>query len=250
MIDKIQIIVLAAGHGQRMEDKELPKVLIPLEGKPIIQYLLAAIKESGVCQKPVIVIGEKAGEVKVALGPDYLYVFQEEQLGTGHAIACCRQQLEGKVKDIMVLYGDHPFISSTMIKNLTETHLKGGKILTMATVKVPDFKDWRQSFYDFGRIIKDDQGRVTQIVEKKDATPKQLEIKEVNPSYFCFKADWLWQNIDKLKNDNAQQEYYLTDLAGIACQQDQEIATMEIKPKEALGVNTAEQLELVKKLFA
>ncbi|MFA6410100.1 MAG: NTP transferase domain-containing protein [Candidatus Buchananbacteria bacterium] len=249
MEDKIQIVVLAAGFGKRMNNHDLPKVLIPFKGKPIISHLLLAIKESGVGQKPVIVIGQKSEMIKSALGPDYTYVFQAEQLGTGHAVSVTKSELEGKAENIMILYGDHPLVSSLMIKKLAAAHLANQKVLTMATVKVPDFSDWRQSFYDFGRIFRGDNKLVCQIIEKRDATQEQKEIKEVNPGYYCFQADWLWSNLDKLKNDNSQKEYYLTDLVGLACQQGKEIATVEIEPKEALGVNTAEQLALVEKMI-
>jgi len=249
MSEQIKIIILAAGHGKRMNNHELPKVCIPLDGQPIVKRLMKAIKDSGVCDKPVVVVGQKAELVKQALGPDYTYVNQSEQLGTGHAVMCAKDELVGKAENIMVLYGDHPLITAEMVNNLAKTHLAANTVLTMATVKVPDFSDWRASFYDFGRIIRDDSNKVCQIVEKKDADDAQKEIKEVNPSYLCFKADWLWDNLAKLKNDNAQKEYYLTDLVGLACQAGREIATVEIQPKEALGVNTAEQLELVSKLF-
>jgi len=242
---KIQVIVLAAGQGKRMGDKNLPKVLIPFKGVPIIKHLLAAVKNSGVCAKPVIVIGQQAEAVKKELGPDYIYIYQAQQLGTGHAVMSAQKELAGKVQNIMVLYGDHPLVTSTMIKKLTDVHLQQGKVLTMATVSLPDFEGWRQVFFDFGRVIRDKNGRVIRIVEKKDATKKQLEIKEGNPSYFCFKADWLWANLAKLKNDNTQNEYYLTDLAKLACDQKQEVATVEIEPKEALGINTAKQLKLL-----
>lgn len=249
-MDKIKIIVLAAGHGKRMGNKELPKVLIELKGKPIIKYLLEAVRNSGVDDKPVVVIGQRAEEVKLALGSEYTYIFQTEQLGTGHAVLCTKEELENKAENIMVLYGDHPFVSPEMIKNLAKTHLKENKILTMATVRVPDYNNWRKPLYDFGRIIRDSQGEVCQIIERRDATPQQLKIKEGNPSYFCFKADWLWQNLAQLKNNNVQGEYYLTDLAGIACQQGQEIATVKIEPKEALGINTAGQLKVVENLMS
>jgi len=247
-MDKIQIIILAAGLGKRMKNKEIPKVLAPLEGKPLIRYLLEAVDESGVCEKPVIVVGQKADMVKEALGPNYTYVFQTEQLGTGHAVMSAREELEGKVKNIMVLNGDHPLVTAETIKKLAQGHLAQEKVLTLGVVKTPDFDDWRQSFYDFGRVVRNGDGKLSRIVEKKDASPEQLEIKEVNPNYFCFKADWLWSNLDKLKNDNAQGEYYLTDLLGIACQQDQEIATVEIELKSGLGVNNEEQLELISQL--
>ncbi|MFA6215325.1 MAG: NTP transferase domain-containing protein [Patescibacteria group bacterium] len=245
---KIQIIILAAGHGKRMNNAELPKVLVPFKGKPLISRLLQAIKASGVCAKPAIVVGQKADMIKAALGSDYTYIFQAEQLGTGHAVMCSKDELAGKAENIMVLYGDHPLVSAETIKKIAAAHLETGAILTMATVTIPDFSDWRANFYDFGRIIRTDSGRVCAIVEKKDAAESQKEIKEVNPSYLCFQAEWLWENLAKLKNDNAQKEYYLTDLIGSACRQSQEITTVEIRPEEALGVNTAEQLELINKI--
>lgn len=280
-MDEIQIIILAAGLGKRMQSKDLPKALTLLRGKPLVSYLLDSIKKSGVCAKPVIVVGKMAEKVKAELGPAYTYVLQAEQLGTGHAVMTTKgvnlfkeelgptytyvhqaeqlgtghdvmtteDELKGKVDDVMVLYGDMPFLTATSIKKLVAAHLAAGTVMTMATVKVPDFAEWRAGFSDFGRIIRDSQGKVCQIVEKKDADPKQLEIKEVNPSYFCFKASWLWQNLTNLKNNNAAGEYYLTDLLGLACQQGKEIATVEIEPKEALGINTEEQLKELEKLL-
>jgi bifunctional UDP-N-acetylglucosamine pyrophosphorylase/glucosamine-1-phosphate N-acetyltransferase len=248
MSNNIQIIVLAGGQGKRMNNQDLPKVLVPFKGKPIISHLLSAIKDSGYCEKPVIVVGPKADQLKAALGPSYQYIFQPEQLGTGNAVLVCREELVGKVEDVMILYGDHPLVTAGMIEKLADTHLQSGNVMTMATVKVSDFSGWRQAFFDFGRIIRDERGRVCEIIERKDATDLQKEIKEVNPGYYCFKANWLWQNLDQLKNNNAQKEYYLTDLVGLACHQDQMITTVQIEPKEALGVNTAEQLALVEKM--
>ena len=244
----VQIVVLAAGHGKRMNNNELPKVLIPFHGKPIVKHLLAAIDQSGVCSKPIIVIGQKAEMVQAALGPSYTYVVQSEQRGTGHAVACTRSAIEGRAEHVMVLYGDHPLVSADTIRTIAARHVGSGSVLTMATVHLADFNDWRAGFTDFGRVIRDGQGRVSSIVERRDATAEQLNILEVNPSYFRFQAAWLWSRIDQLTDQNAQHEYYLTDLAGIACREGQVIVTVDIAPKEALGVNTAEQLELIEHL--
>lgn len=241
----VQIIVLAAGFGKRMAHQELPKVLIPLNGKPLIMHLLESIKQSGVCEKPVIVIGQKADLVKASLGPDYTYVTQTEQLGTGHAVACARPVVEGQADHVLVLYGDHPFVGAKTIRAIADAHQAQASVLTMATALVDDFKSWRQGFLDFGRVVRDNQGRVSAIIERRDATAEQLEIREVNPSYFCFRADWLWPHLSQLNNHNAQHEYYLTDLAGIACREGQTISTVPIAPREALGVNTAEQLAVL-----
>ncbi len=249
-MDKLKIIILAGGLGKRMNNPDLPKVLISLKGRPLISYLLEAVKKSGVCARPLIVVGAKAEMVKEAVGPECDYVLQPEQLGTGHAVMCAEPTLKNQAEDIMVLYGDQPLLRPGTIAELARTHLSSGKVLTMGTVTVADFNDWRGGFYDFGRVIRDDSGTVCSIVEKKDATASQLDIKELNPSYFCFKAAWLWPNLKELKNDNRQKEYYLTDLAAVACRQGPIIETVPVDPREAVGVNTDEQLKLVEQLIS
>jgi bifunctional UDP-N-acetylglucosamine pyrophosphorylase / glucosamine-1-phosphate N-acetyltransferase len=229
-MDDIQVIILAAGEGKRMHNPVLPKVLISLRGQPII------------------VVGNKADLIKARLGPAYPYVYQAQQLGTGHAVAVTRAIVEGKAKHIMVLYGDHPFVSAQTIQKIAQTHLDSQAVLTMATTTVADFDDWRASFDLFGRVVRDDNNQILKIVERKDAMPEIAAIKEVNPAYFCFQADWLWSHIDKIQNNNAQAEYYLTDLVDLAFQEKQKIATVDISPREALGVNTAEHLDLLEKL--
>ena len=278
-MDKIQIVILAAGLGKRMNNKDIPKALTPLRGKPLISYILSAIKDSGICEKPAIVVGHKSELVKRELGSNYIYVDQieplsasdggmatevvdlykdhptykfiprPELLGTGHAVMKTKDKLKGKADDVMVLYSDQPLVSPKTIKKITTTHLDSGNVLTMGTVIIPDFNGWREGFYDFGRVIRNQSGKLQGIIEKKDANNEQLNIKEINPGYYCFKADWLWQNLDKLKNNNAQGEYYLTDLIDIAFQQGEEIATVEIDPKEALGVNNEEHLKLIEELI-
>lgn len=245
----IQIIILAAGYGKRMNNGELPKVLTPLKGKALIQWLLEAVKKSGVCEKPVVVVGQKAEMVKQTLGNNYTYVFQSEQLGTGHAVAVTKETLQGKAENIMVLYGDHPSVTPEMIISLAVAHAQSKTVITMATVTVEDFKEWRNSFFDYGRIIRNSKGDMEQIIERKDATDEQREIKEVNPGYYCFKADWLWNHLDKLKNNNVQQEYYLTDLVELACKEGEKISTVSVDPKTALGVNTQEQLALINEIL-
>ena len=122
--------------------------------------------------------------------------------------------------------------------------------VTIASVVVPNFSDDFACFYNCGRIIRDDQGSVVDIVELKDTTEDQKNIRELNVSYYCFDADWLWKNIDQLKNTNASKEYYLTDMIKIARQQERKVGSYIIEdPAEGMGVNTPEQLELVKKFL-
>ena len=248
-MEKIQVIVLAAGKGKRMNSEEIPKVLIEINNKPIISYVLKAIEASKVCKTSAIVIGFQKEKVKQTLGNNYIYINQEQQLGTGHAVNVCKEALENKAENILVLYGDHPSITSSMVKNLAESHLENNNVLTLGTIKVDNFESWKKAFYDYGRIIRNNKGEVSKIVEKKDCSEAQLKITEVNPSYFCFNANWLWKNLSKIKNNNSQKEYYLTDLLNLAFIQNQKITDVYIDPKEGLGVNTLEQLNDVKNLL-
>ena len=245
---RTQIIILAGGQGKRMGG-ELPKVLVPINGKSIISYLLEAIEKSGICDKPVIVIGNQAEKVKETLGSRYQYVYQSERLGTGHAVKICKDALLGVSENVLVLYGDHPFVSSDIIQKLEKAHCKTQSTVTLMTVAVSDFFDWRKSFYSFGRIVRDAQGALQSIVELKDANEDQKKIYELNPSFFCFQAPWLWENIEKLTNNNAQKEYLLTDLLGMAIRQKEKVFAISVDPKIALGINTPEELLWAEKLM-
>ncbi len=247
--NQIKIIILAAGKGTRMKS-DLPKVLETAKGKSIIKYLLESIEKSGISNKPIIVVGYGKEKVMEALGKNYDYVVQEEQLGTGHAVIITQKILENNADHIMVLYGDHPLISPETIKKLKDVHLASSKKITMATFIVPDFNDWRVIFYkNFSRIIRDLNGNIVKDVQFKDTNDEEKKGKELNPCYFCFEAKWLWENLKKLNTDNAQKEYYLTDLVKTAMKEKNQIQSINIDPREALGVNSKEELEIVEKLI-
>jgi len=220
-----RIIILAAGKGKRMGPSDRPKVLHTILGKPMLAYVLDAVVESGVDARPVIVVG------------------------TGDAVMRARPLLEGTAEHVIVLVGDQPFVTAGTIRRVADTHMAAGAALTLGTVKVPDFEDWRRPFADFGRIVRDADGAVSRIVEVKDASPDQLAIKEINPSYYCFKAEWLWKGLESLTSENASGEYYLTDLLGKAIADGEKVRTVEIPPEEALGVNTLEQLAIAEGLM-
>jgi len=248
MAQKTKIVVLAAGKGTRMAD-ELPKVLVTLHGKPMIKYLLDAVKASGVDEKPIIVVGHKREDVMRELGDGYLYAVQEEQLGTGHAIMCTENLLKGSTENVMVLQSDHPFITPETIKKLAEEHIATNATITMATVKLPDFNDWRKIFYtNFGRIVRDKNNRITKIVEFKDASESEKNIKEVNPSYFCFEANWLWKNLKRLTTNNNQKQYYQTDLIKLAMDENEKIESIDVTPREGLAANSKEELEILERV--
>jgi len=226
---------------------DLPKVLAQLKGKPMIKHLLESIDKSGIDENPVIVVGYKKELVIKELGDKYTYVTQAEQLGTGHAVSLVKDYLKDNTKHILVLYGDQPFISVETIKSINEQHLKSGKKITMATVKLPDFRDWRINFVSFSRIIRDENGKIIKDIQYKDASDKEIKITEVNPSFYCFNAEWLWKNLKYLKTDNAQKEYYLTDLIKIATTEGLEIESVNIEPSEALGADTKAGLDILEK---
>jgi bifunctional UDP-N-acetylglucosamine pyrophosphorylase/glucosamine-1-phosphate N-acetyltransferase len=246
-MEKVKIIILAGGKGTRM-DSELPKVLLPLHGKPMIKHLLEEVKKSGICKRPVVVIGQERELVMKELGEEYDYVVQEEQLGTGHALLVTKPFLEHKTENIMVLNGDMPFIKADSIKKILKSHLMEKNDMTMGTVRLPDFKDWRKAFYSFGRIARDENGIPKGIIYGKNLSPEELEILEVDPAMFCFKAEWLWPRLNKLGNDNSHGEYYLTDLVSMTFNEGNPPNMISISPKEALGANSKQELEILESL--
>src|SRR3989344_1064253 len=241
--EKIKIVILAAGKGKRMQSED-PKVLSELRGKHMIRHLLESV-EGAWNEKPIIIVGYKAELVKKELGNTCLYAHQEEQLGTGHAVMSAKEMC-GEAEHIMVLSGDQPFISKETIENLITEHLNSNAKITFTTTELPDFLDWRKAFLGFGRVLKK-EGRVVGIREFKDATEKEKDIKEVNAGCYIFSADWLWENLKKIENKNAQKEYYLTYLFHVASLGQYKIETIKITPREALGANTKEELEILEK---
>jgi len=216
----------------------------------MIRWVLSAVEQSGVDPNPIIIVGYKKELVLKEVGERRENIEQKEQLGTGHAVSLARSSLEEKTDNIMVLYGDHPFVSAETIRKIKEKHIQSRKKITMVAVKLPDFKEWRINFVNFSRIIRDPNGKIIKDIQFKDASDKEIKITEVNPCYFCFEAKWLWEHLERLRNDNAQKEYYLTDLVRMATLEETEIESVEIEPYEALGANTRAELETLEKIVA
>lgn len=243
----IDIVVLAAGQGKRMGGP-IPKALVPVKGRPMVSYVLKALEEAQL-NEPVVVVGYSADSVRKALGDSFRYAEQTEQLGTGHAVRTGLSAVNEDAQAVIVVYCDQPLISSETLRALAATHKDTKPAITMATVKVDDFNEWRAPFYDFGRIVRNAQGSIEKSVERKDATPEQLAITELNPCYFCFDKQWLTESLPKLSNTNSQKEYYLTDLVAFAIKEGKTIAHVTIPAHEALGANTPEQLMVVEKFL-
>jgi len=248
-INNTQIVILAAGRGKRMESDE-PKALAILRGKPFLKHILDTLETIHLPSKPVIVIGHKKERVKEVIGEDYQYAIQEEQLGTGHAVASAREILNPNYKTLLVLSADQPLVSKQTIENILTTHEKEKSIITLGTIVLPDFLEWRKGLMNFGRIVRDALNQVEKIVEYKDATEDEKNIKEVNPALYVFDKEWLWDNIENIKNENAQGEYYLTDLIHLAFEQNQKVVGVPIKNiLEGLQPNTKEELETLERLL-
>ena len=248
MNSKIQVIILAAGKGKRMKSDE-PKALSLLKGRPFLQHILETLKKLDPEIKPVIVVGHKKERVKEVLGEEYTYAEQHEQLGTGHAVGSAKSAIKTPHDIVIVLAADQPLVSKETLKQIISTHTEKNPTITMATVIIPDFEDWRIGLNHFGRIIRNENGKIKKIVEFKDTTEEEKEIKELNPALYAFDAKWLWENIDKIKNENAQKEYLLTDLIKMAFDQNKNIELVQTSNiLEALQPNSQEELELLEKL--
>lgn len=243
--DNVGVVILAAGDGKRMKST-LPKVMHNLNGKPLIEHVVERVQSLDLAHKPVIVVSPKHTMVQDYLKDRALYVVQSEQLGTGHATSMAESLFKNKVEHIVVLYGDMPFVSGHSIERLITRHLERANTITLMTFMVPHFKGVYAPFQSFSRIVRGGDGHIVKDVQVKDATSQELEIHECNPCYYCFNAAWLWNNLKKVGSNNAQKEYYLTDLIGMAIEEGVKISSISIEPKEAIGINTAEDLEVAK----
>ena len=204
---KITAILLAAGQGTRMKS-DLPKVLHPLCGKPMLWHVLEALK-SVTTEKPVVIVGHGAQEVKEYVGNAAECVLQIPQLGTGHATMQAESLLRGNTDYVVVTYADMPLLRGETFARLLETQRSNPGPLSLLTVIADDPRG-------FGRIVRKADGTVEAIVEEYVATPEQREIKELNVGAYCFQAEWLWDALHRIEKNPKKGEYYLTDIVAVA----------------------------------
>lgn len=242
-----KIIILAAGKGTRM-GSDLPKVLVPLNGRPMISYLMDSVVSSEVDVRPIVVVSPDNKDIIAEALKDYNVDFavQDRQLGTGHAVSCALPFVPESADKVLVLYGDHPFLKSDSIKLFASLNPQA---VTIMPAVLPDFDDWRQNFYHWGRIIRGADGNVERIVEFKDASDEEKMVTEVNPGFMCFNKNWLMENISRLRDDNNNKEYYLTDMVKIAFEENFSVSTSGIEAHEAMGVNSPDELSIAENLL-
>ena len=227
---KVTAVLLAAGQGTRMKS-ELPKVLHPLCGKPMLWHVLEALK-SAVTEKPVVIVGHGAQEVKEYVGDSAECVLQEPQLGTAHAVLQAEPLLNGKTDRVIVTYADMPLLRGETFRQLLETQRLNPGPLSLLTVIADDPRG-------FGRIVRKADGTVEAIVEEYVATPEQRAIKELNVGAYCFHADWLWQALQRIEKNPKKGEYYLTDIVEVAVRDNLSVqALVHDDFIETIGINT------------
>jgi bifunctional UDP-N-acetylglucosamine pyrophosphorylase / glucosamine-1-phosphate N-acetyltransferase len=231
----LALVILAAGKGTRMKS-DLPKVLHPLMGRPMLEYVIKTAKALRP-QKSVIVVGHQASRVQAAF-PDFdgSFVIQSPQLGTGHALQTARKALASFKGAVLVLSGDVPLIGKETLKQLISHFQKNKAALALISTVLPNP-------FGYGRIIRDPRQQLLRIVEEKDATPVEQSIQEINTGLYCFDSEFLFSSLSRLTRNNRQKEYYLTDLVRLAGERGLTIsALLHPQSEEVLGINDRAEL--------
>ncbi len=241
MEDNIMAIVMAAGKGTRMKSKK-SKLVQKLFGKEIVKRAVENAEKAGV-KDIIAVVGYMKEEVMAVLGDSVKYAYQDEMLGTGHAVIKAKEYLKGKKGKVLVLNGDVPLIRPETLNKLLEKSIENKEYATLLT-----------AIYDnptgYGRIVRDEGGNIEAIVEEKDTTPSQKEIKEINAGIYCFDIEELLSALEKVTPNNAQGEYYLTDVIQIMNEKGLKTGAVIVEDNtEILGINDRIQLEMLTKVL-
>ena len=233
-------VVLAAGKSTRMKS-ETPKVLHPVCGRPLIEYVLDAARSAGV-RKLIVIVGHKADLVRSALAhhPDVVFAEQTEQKGTGHAVMMAESELDGHDGSVLILAGDTPLLQGTSLKALLDAQTREHAACVIGTADTADNEG-------LGRVVRNADGHFECIVEHKDASEAQLLITEINTGCYAFDGPLLLSSLRKLQPNNVQAEYYLTDCPRILMDEGHKVAaSCSLTIQEAIGVNNRVQLAEVR----
>lgn len=231
------IIILAAGEGTRMRSA-LPKVLHPLCGRPLLGHVLAIADELAAASSVVVLAADTIDQVRARFGLRYGYVVQEQRLGTGHAALQAAHLLHNLVDEVLVLYGDTPLLRAATARRVLELRRTSGALLGLLSFHA-------HPPTGYGRVVRDADGCVIDLVEERNATPEQRAISEGNSGIMAFHADWFWGALERIPRNPVNGEYYLTDLVAIAVAERGPGAVIALSAddeREAWGVNDRVQL--------
>ncbi|MGN0080219.1 MAG: bifunctional UDP-N-acetylglucosamine diphosphorylase/glucosamine-1-phosphate N-acetyltransferase GlmU [Eggerthellaceae bacterium] len=234
-------IILAAGSGTRMKSAK-PKVAHELLGKPLVRWVVDAAREAGV-GTVISVLGHGIDVVRPLVEHDTQVVVQQQRNGTADAVNSAREACEGMTGSLLVLSGDCPLIRPETIAGLARAREEADAAVAVLTMEA-------ENPFGYGRIIRDAQGQVECIVEQKDCTPEQAAVTECNSGFYCFDAQYLFDALNRVSNENAQGEFYLTDVIGIARADGRSVVALCAEdPEECLGINTRLQLSVAAKVM-
>lgn len=226
-------LVLAAGLGTRMRSG-VPKMLQPLGGWPLIRWSVEACRQA-VGEQPHVVIPAEADDLRQAAGSEAVFIVQDEQLGTGHAVSQAAKALNGNSELLIVTNADLPLLTAASLQALVRAQQANSGPLTVLITESDQPRG-------FGRIERNAAGRIISIVEEAQANPEQLALNELNVGAYCFESEWLWQQLPKIVR-SSKGEYYLTDLVGLASAGGSPVGELKLgDPDEAIGINTLEHL--------
>lgn len=245
-MEKLSVVILAAGEGKRMKNPNLPKVLAPLKSKPLIGHVLHTALELSP-EKIVLIIGHlKEAVIDYIKGMESKtieYAVQERQLGTGHAVAQAEHALTNYEGNVLILCGDVPLLSQKTLRRFIEEHAQANSDLSVLSADAPDPKG-------YGRIVRNDNGDFIKITEEKDASDQEKKITEFNSGVFFVKSGLLFDALRQVSNDNAQGEYYLTDIVDIARNRGNSTHAFKLADFDELqGVNSPEDLKRAEKKY-
>jgi UDP-N-acetylglucosamine diphosphorylase/glucosamine-1-phosphate N-acetyltransferase len=239
MKNNVAVVILAAGMGTRMKS-DRAKVLHEIAQRPMIAYVVeAAQKIAG--DNVVVVIGNQARMVRESLSeyPELLFAYQDQQLGTAHAVICALPHIPDHCEEVIILCGDVPLIQPETIAGLVKDHLDDGRDISLLAVEL-------DNPFGYGRVLVNKNNSIAGIVEEADATAEQKEIKLINTGVYCINKNFLKKALPKIGLDNAQGELYLTDVIGIGYRENRKMGVRIFDDcQQIIGVNTCQDLELV-----
>ncbi len=243
MKTNVAVIILAAGQGTRMKSYKA-KVMHEIAGRPMILYVVeAARKIAG--DNVIVVIGHQAQKVREIISESATlhFAYQEEQLGTAHAVQFAVPHIPDGCDEVVILCGDVPLIRTETITALIEEHLSAARDISLLAVEL-------DNPYGYGRVLVDESRKVFGIIEEADATAAQKKIKLINAGIYCIRKAFLLQALPKIRTNNVQSELYLTDIMGIGHAENKEIGVMiGTDPLEVIGVNTVQELKRVETIM-